>query len=95
MRVRIAVSAALLLGLILGSGLALGREPDTSDKVSSQELSIRELAGDPSKEVVSQLYTFPPGALSYPPRHPRGRLCHRGHVHLGARGRGAEGNARG
>jgi hypothetical protein len=64
MRVRIAVSAALLLGLILGSGLALGREPDTSDKVSSQELSIRELAGDPSKEVVSQLYTFQPGAVT-------------------------------
>jgi quercetin dioxygenase-like cupin family protein len=64
MRMRIAVSAALLLGLILGSGLALAREPGTSDKVSSQELFIRELAGDPSKEVVSQLYTFKPGAVT-------------------------------
>jgi hypothetical protein len=98
MRMRIAVSAALLLGLILGSGLALAREPGTSDKVSSQELFIRELAGDPSKEVVSQLYTFKARcryALAYPPRHPRGRLCHQGHVHLRPRGRGAEVNARG
>jgi quercetin dioxygenase-like cupin family protein len=41
----------------------LAREPDTSDKVSSQELFLRELAGDPTKEVKSQLYTFQPGAV--------------------------------
>jgi quercetin dioxygenase-like cupin family protein len=63
MRMRIMVSAALLLGLILGDGLVLAGEPDTSDKVSSQELFIKELAGDPSKEVVSQLYTFQPRAV--------------------------------
>jgi quercetin dioxygenase-like cupin family protein len=63
MRMRIAVSAALFLGLIFVGGLVLAREPDASDKVSSQELFIKELASDPSKEVVSQLLAFQPGAV--------------------------------
>jgi quercetin dioxygenase-like cupin family protein len=63
MRMRIAVSAALFFGLIFVCGLVLAREPEASDKVSSQELFIlfiKELASDPSKEVVSQLLAFQP-----------------------------------
>ncbi len=63
MRMRCAVIAALLLGTILGGGLVLAREPDTAAKVDAQDLFLKEFAGDPSKEVKSQLYTFPPGAI--------------------------------
>ena len=65
MAMRRLVIAALLLGALLGGGsLALAREPDSyASKVEAQDLFIKEFAGDPSKEVRSQLYTFPPGAV--------------------------------
>ncbi len=64
MRMRRVVISALLLGALLGGSLALAREPDSyASKVEAQDLFIKEFAGDPSKEVRSQLYTFPPGAV--------------------------------
>lgn len=65
MRMRRLVITALLLGALLGGGsLVLAREPDSyASKVEAQDLFIKEFAGDPSKEVRSQLYTFPPGAV--------------------------------
>jgi len=58
------VIAALLLGALLDGSLVLAREPDSYDsKVEAQDLFIKEFAGDPSKEVRSQLYTFLPGAV--------------------------------
>jgi quercetin dioxygenase-like cupin family protein len=64
MRIVRAVIAALLLGAFLGGSLALAREPDSyASKVEAQDLFLKEFAGDPGKEVRSQLYTFPPGAV--------------------------------
>jgi quercetin dioxygenase-like cupin family protein len=65
MRIRRVAIGALLLGTLLGGGsLVLGREPTGYDsKVEAQDLFIKEFAGDPTKEVKSQLYTFPPGAV--------------------------------
>lgn len=52
-----------MLGATLGGSLVLAREPDTAAKVEAQDLFLKEFAGDPSKEVRSHLYTFPPGAI--------------------------------
>jgi quercetin dioxygenase-like cupin family protein len=63
MRMRSAVIALLLLAAAAGSGLVLAREPESAGKVESQQLFVKPLAGDPSKEVNAQSYTFPPGAV--------------------------------
>jgi quercetin dioxygenase-like cupin family protein len=55
--------ALLLLATAAGSGLVLAREPESAGKVESQQLFVKPLASDPSKEVNAQSYTFPPGAL--------------------------------
>jgi quercetin dioxygenase-like cupin family protein len=53
----------LLLGAPAASGLVLAREPESAGKVESQQLFVKDFAGDPSKEVNAQSYTFPPGAI--------------------------------
>ena len=55
-------NAACILAAIvaLGTGLLLAREPIEAPKVVSQDLYVRDFAGDPTKEVRAQLYTFPP-----------------------------------
>ena len=63
MRMRIAVITLLLLAPVAGSSLVLARETDSASKVDSQQLFIKSLAGDPSKEVNAQSYTFAPGAV--------------------------------
>jgi quercetin dioxygenase-like cupin family protein len=56
--------AALLLVAFLGGSFVLAREPDSyASKVEAQDLFLKDFAGDPTKEVKSQLYTFPPGAV--------------------------------
>jgi hypothetical protein len=64
MKIRTAVIALLLFASVTGPGLVLAREPESAGKVESQQLFVKELAGDPSKEVNAQSYTFPPGANS-------------------------------
>ena len=41
----------------------LAREGDGAAKVEAQDLFVKDFAGDPSKEVKAQLYTFPAGAI--------------------------------
>lgn len=56
----------MLAGAVIGivfAGALLAREPETTPpKVEAKQLLVEDLAGDPSKEVNAQLYTFPPGA---------------------------------
>ena len=52
------VVALVALG---GAGLLLAREPGEAPKVEAQQLVVQDFAGDPSKDVNVQLYTFPPG----------------------------------
>ena len=48
---------------ILFTGALLAREPETTPpKVEAKQLFVEDLAGDPSKEVNAQSYTFLPGA---------------------------------
>jgi quercetin dioxygenase-like cupin family protein len=63
MRMRIAVITLLLLAPAAGSGLVLARETDSASNVDSQQLFVKSLAGDPSKEVNAQSYTFAAGAV--------------------------------
>jgi quercetin dioxygenase-like cupin family protein len=58
MRMRIGV-IALALFAAAASGIVLAREPESAGKIESQQLYVKELAGDPSKEVNAQSYTFP------------------------------------
>ena len=44
-----------------GAALLLAREPEQASKVEAQQLVVQDFAGDPSKEVNVQLYTFPAG----------------------------------
>ena len=56
-------NAACILAAIIalgGAGLLLAREPVEAPKVVSQDLYVKDFAGDPTKEVRAQLYTFPP-----------------------------------
>ena len=62
MRMRIAVITLLLLAPAASSGLA-ARETDSASRVESQQLFVKPLAADPSKEVNAQTYTFAPGAV--------------------------------
>ena len=67
MPMRSAVVVALLLGMLIGTlmggGLVLAREGDGTAKVEAQDLFLKDFAGDPTKEVKAQLYTFPAGAI--------------------------------
>jgi quercetin dioxygenase-like cupin family protein len=63
MRTRIAAITLLLLAAAAGTGFVLGREPESAGKVESQQLFVKPLADDPSKEVNAQSYTLQPGAV--------------------------------
>jgi quercetin dioxygenase-like cupin family protein len=47
---------------IVFAGALLAREPETTPTVEAKQLFVVDFAGDPSKEVNAQVYTFPPGA---------------------------------
>jgi quercetin dioxygenase-like cupin family protein len=63
MKMRTGVIALALFAAAAGSGLVLVREPERAGQIESQQLFLKELADDPSKEVNAQSYTFPPGAI--------------------------------
>jgi quercetin dioxygenase-like cupin family protein len=46
-----------------GAGLVFARDPQSESPVTAEQLMAQALAGDPSKEVNAQVYTFPPGAV--------------------------------
>ena len=62
MRMKSAVIVLLLLAAAAGSRLVLAREPQ-GGKVQSQQLFVKPLAGDPTKEVNAPSRTFAPGAV--------------------------------
>jgi quercetin dioxygenase-like cupin family protein len=63
MKMRTGVIALALFAAAAGSGLVLVREPERAGKIESQQLFVKELADDSSKEANAQSYTFPPGAI--------------------------------
>ncbi len=54
---------ALLTGFALWSLPAASRDAGVSKGVTKQELFVEPFAGDPSKEVVTDVYSFPPGTV--------------------------------
>jgi len=56
-------AAFLVLVFLLGGMPALAREAGLARGVTKKELSIEPLAGDPTKEVVTDLYSIPTGAV--------------------------------
>jgi len=62
-RLRQLLAAILVLIALLGPAPVLAREPGIAEGVTKQELSVEPLAGDRSKEVVTDVYSFPPGAV--------------------------------
>jgi quercetin dioxygenase-like cupin family protein len=60
MKLRLTIVAALAVLLSCGS-LVLAREPQGQNGITAEQLIAEALAGDPTKEVSAQLYTFPPG----------------------------------
>src|SRR3989337_4162571 len=63
MRTRNAIIGAVLLASLAVAGLVLAREPVPQGAVTAEELIAEALAGDPTKEVNAQVYTFPPGTV--------------------------------
>lgn len=62
-RQRIAAAlCAVTLTALAGAGLLYAREEAPQLKVEAQHLMTAPVAGDPSKEVDIQVYTFPPGS---------------------------------
>lgn len=57
------LSLAFVLIGSLFAGALLAREPETAPKITSQELLVEALAADPNKEVVAEVYSFPPGTV--------------------------------
>jgi quercetin dioxygenase-like cupin family protein len=53
----------ILVVALLGVGPLLAREAGVSEGVTKKELSVERFAGDPSKEVVTDYYSFPPGTV--------------------------------
>jgi len=63
MRLKTTIASFLVIGALAGSGFVLAREPESAGKVESQQLFVKDLAADASREVNAQSYTFPPGAI--------------------------------
>jgi quercetin dioxygenase-like cupin family protein len=63
MKLRTALLFTFLSGTIAAFGVTLAREPGTPSMVVPEQLIAEALAGEDNKEVVVQLYTFPPGTV--------------------------------
>lgn len=58
--------AAIIIAIVLAgavAGLVFARDPGGPDAVTAEQLIAEALAGDPSKEVNAQVYTFPAGTV--------------------------------
>jgi quercetin dioxygenase-like cupin family protein len=63
MRRRAALLLIFLSTAIAAAGFAVAREPEAQSVVTAEQLIAKALAGEEDKEVVVQLYTFPPGTV--------------------------------
>ena len=63
MTAKAAIIAIAFACALAGAGLVFARDPQSESPVTAEQLMAQALAGDPSKEVNAQVYTFPPGAV--------------------------------
>jgi quercetin dioxygenase-like cupin family protein len=59
--IKVLVTTAVV-AVAVGAALLLEHSAQLSGEVTSEQLLVADLAGEPDKEVNIQLYTFPPGA---------------------------------
>jgi quercetin dioxygenase-like cupin family protein len=57
-----ALVATAVVAVAIVAALVLERSAHAPGEVTSEQLLVADLAGEPDKEVNIQLYTFPPGA---------------------------------
>jgi quercetin dioxygenase-like cupin family protein len=63
MTMKAAILAITFACALVGAGLGFARDPQGESSVTAEQLIAQVLADDPSKEVLAQVYTFPPGAM--------------------------------
>jgi quercetin dioxygenase-like cupin family protein len=63
MKTRAAIFGVVLAAFVAGTGLIFARETGEQNGVTAEQLLAEALAGDPTKEVNAQLYTFPAGTV--------------------------------
>jgi quercetin dioxygenase-like cupin family protein len=63
MTMKAAIFAVAFACALVGTGLASARDAQSDSSVTAEQLIAQALADDPSKEVIAQIYTFPPGAV--------------------------------
>lgn len=63
MTTKAAIVAIAFACSLAGAGLIFAREPENRGAVTAEQLIAQALAGDPSKEVNAQVYSFPPGTV--------------------------------
>ncbi len=63
MTTKAAILAIAFACALAGAGLVFARDPQSESAVTSEQLMAQALAGDPSKEVNAQVYTFAPGTV--------------------------------
>ena len=63
MRTRTAILGGVLVAFVAGTGLIFARAGERQDGVTTEQLLAEALAGDPSREVNAQLYTFAAGTV--------------------------------
>jgi quercetin dioxygenase-like cupin family protein len=63
MTLKTAVFAIAFACALVGAGLTPARDAQSDSPVTAEQLIAQALADDPGKEVIAQVYTFPPGAV--------------------------------
>jgi quercetin dioxygenase-like cupin family protein len=59
---RKALISALVVAGVAGLALIAERQAGATGEIKAEQVLVKDLAGEPGKEVNIQLYTFPPGA---------------------------------
>jgi quercetin dioxygenase-like cupin family protein len=60
---RTAIFAVAFACSLVGAGLVSARDPQSAGSVTAEQLIAQALADAPGKEVIAQVYNFPPGAV--------------------------------
>jgi quercetin dioxygenase-like cupin family protein len=63
MTTKAAIVAIAFACSLVGAGFIFAREPENQGAVTAEQLIAQALAGDPSKEVNAQVYSFAPGTV--------------------------------
>lgn len=63
MPIKLLIIGAAMLAAAFSADVIHARDDSAPDQVDAQELLVEPLAGDPTKDVLTHLYSFPPGTV--------------------------------